>query len=146
MNLIYELIFGTHKFTHPTQELKQERILNLSDPKIVIGVNSYIPEELKEDPNKSKMALQKIKINDEKLKCLIRFTVYETKYCKTLSFGFEENLIVNFYRFSDGIIYITINKLENEEKRFIMDPHIREYFKNISFSSPEFDEIGEFIK
>lgn len=133
--------------------LKQERILKNDNPRIVIGVNGNHSANIsnrsliqsvqsdEEYEKRIKMAFQKIKINNEHSRALIGY-----KECSNiLCYNFENDLTLCFDKTNKQKVTMTLIG-KGKYSQSVVDPTILKTFSIIGFNSPEFDEIGNFIK
>lgn len=132
-----EFVFKIEK---PYRPLIADRMICV-DPNIRIGVNGHKNTQI-DNP----LYIQKIKVNNESDAHSL-LSVTETE--NTILYKFEKDIELQFDRKCDtdnkcDILFKLLYPGLNITKQ--MDPVVVDLYKNVSFSSPELDKIGPFIK
>ncbi len=121
-----------NKVTH--QSLTFDRVID-GDSGIYVGVNGF------QDPDYP-MSKQKLLIQDENQYRKLKFF---TKTESGLTYEFEDNVILRFYKNNDGVYYNLKHPNKKIDETKLMNKTVREWYKKIEFNSNELDQIYDLI-
>lgn len=124
-----------------SQFLKNDRLLNSSNPTIVIGVSAYGTDNCEN----SKMAFQKIRIDEGKIASMVKCEEFDEPYISSLCYEFQNDIKLCLVKYNYRDVFISLRE-DSKVTNIQMDDTTRQLFKNISFISPEFDKIEKFIE
>ncbi len=120
-----------NKQTH--ESLMFDRVID-GESGIWVGVNGT------EEPN-NPMSKQKLHIQGEPFKKLKFFSKTDTN----LTYEFENDITLRFYKNSQGIYYNLIHPSKNINETKIMNDIVKRHFKKIGFNSNELDHIYDLV-